>query len=372
MKPGIFICYRRSDSSGAAGRIYDRLTAEFGADRVFMDVDDIAAGVDFEEAIQNRIGNAAAVIAIIGPKWETDPKATGEIDMTGGPDYVRLEIATALNASVRVIPILIDDAKMPTAAELPPKLQKLAKINALEIRHSRFESDVAALVDLLKDFHPRRRLAIPVVVGTGLMIVASMVGWQTVSSKTSNTSLPTLVSWEITAPPTATVDERVDIAITPRDPNGSIVTNLENNPVLSVVGANTQRLTLSLTGGIFRGSYTPQNAGADNFVVTFNGDTIPNGPFTTTIQQTPTQPRATASIEFDARAVATYYVLSAGRVLYSGRVNGPTVVTSVPTGRQLTLRLVWELANCSDKWESTETLTPNQQLSIPTKVNCAS
>ncbi len=372
MKPGIFICYRRSDSSGAAGRIYDRLTAEFGADRVFMDVDDIAAGVDFEEAIQNRIGNAAAVIVIIGPSWETDPKATAEIDMTGGPDYVRLEIAAAFNASVRVIPILIDDAKMPTATELPPKLQKLAKINALEVRHSRFESDVATLVNLLKDFHPRRRLAIPVVVGTGLMIVASIVGWQTVSSKTSNTSLTNLASWEITTPPTAIVGERVDITITPRDPNGNIVATLENNPVLSIVGANTHRPALSQTGGIFHASYTPQNQGTDNFIVTFNGDTIPNGPFTTTIQQTPTRQRATASIEFDTRAVATYYVFSAGRVLYSGRVNGPTVVTNVPTGRQLTLQLVWELANCSDKWESTETLTPNQRLSIPTKVNCSS
>jgi hypothetical protein len=36
---GIFISYRREDAAAQAGRLYDRLTAHFGQDRVFMDID---------------------------------------------------------------------------------------------------------------------------------------------------------------------------------------------------------------------------------------------------------------------------------------------------------------------------------------------
>ena len=38
---GIFISYRREDTAGYAGRLYDRLAAHFGPDRVFMDVEGI-------------------------------------------------------------------------------------------------------------------------------------------------------------------------------------------------------------------------------------------------------------------------------------------------------------------------------------------
>ena len=37
--PKIFISYRRDDSAGHAGRLYDRLEGHFGQGQVFMDVD---------------------------------------------------------------------------------------------------------------------------------------------------------------------------------------------------------------------------------------------------------------------------------------------------------------------------------------------
>ena len=42
----IFLSYRRDDSSGYAGRLYDRLRTHFGSEQVFMDVDAIEAGAD--------------------------------------------------------------------------------------------------------------------------------------------------------------------------------------------------------------------------------------------------------------------------------------------------------------------------------------
>jgi len=37
----IFLSYRRQDSAGVAGRIYDRLRDHFGNDAVVMDIDSI-------------------------------------------------------------------------------------------------------------------------------------------------------------------------------------------------------------------------------------------------------------------------------------------------------------------------------------------
>jgi len=58
----IFISYRREDSAGYAGRIYDRLTAHFGKDAIFMDVDTIAAGVDFVEVLENAVQSCDVLV----------------------------------------------------------------------------------------------------------------------------------------------------------------------------------------------------------------------------------------------------------------------------------------------------------------------
>jgi hypothetical protein len=66
--PGrVFISYRRDDASAAAGRLYDRLEAGFGADNVFMDVDAISPGVDFAEIIEAAVSSCDALLAVTGP-----------------------------------------------------------------------------------------------------------------------------------------------------------------------------------------------------------------------------------------------------------------------------------------------------------------
>jgi hypothetical protein len=47
----IFLSYRRTDAAGHAGRPFDALTARFGTEHVFMDVDTLAPGVDFTNAV---------------------------------------------------------------------------------------------------------------------------------------------------------------------------------------------------------------------------------------------------------------------------------------------------------------------------------
>jgi uncharacterized membrane protein YeaQ/YmgE (transglycosylase-associated protein family) len=138
----IFISYRRSDTSDAAGRLYDRLTQRFSRDQIFMDIDTIKPGMDFVEIIEREISKCDALIAIIGPHWITATDTRGHPGLENPNDFVRLEIATALERNIRVIPVLVQGALMPRIEELPPDLIKLVRRQAVEVRHNTYHSDV--------------------------------------------------------------------------------------------------------------------------------------------------------------------------------------------------------------------------------------
>ncbi len=151
---GIFICYRRQDSAPYAGRICDRLSGRFGKDAVFMDVDDIAPGTDFTDftrAIARTLDQARVLLAVIGPAWLDAAGPDGGRRLGDPADYVRQEIAHALNSGMRVVPLLVGRAAMPAEARLPPDLAPLARLNALEIGDARFEQDMAALIALIEE-----------------------------------------------------------------------------------------------------------------------------------------------------------------------------------------------------------------------------
>jgi TIR domain-containing protein/Sel1 repeat-containing protein len=145
----IFLSYRREDSGGWAGRLYDRLSRHFGDEHVFMDIDTIEPGLDFVEVIQQAVQSCDVLIALIGRQWLTVAGATGQPRLANPEDFVRLEIATALERNIRVIPVLVQDAPMPRAADLPDDLKRLSRRNAIEIRDTRFHSDVDRLITVL-------------------------------------------------------------------------------------------------------------------------------------------------------------------------------------------------------------------------------
>jgi phosphohistidine phosphatase SixA len=141
----IFINYRREDTAGWAGRLFDRLNQKFGRENVFMDIDTLEPGVDFVEAIQEAVGSCDVLIAVIGQKWLTVTNPEGQRRLNNPEDFVRLEIATALERKVRVIPILVDRAFLPHYTELPDVLQPLVRRHALEVGNH-FHSDVDRLI----------------------------------------------------------------------------------------------------------------------------------------------------------------------------------------------------------------------------------
>jgi TIR domain len=128
----IAISYRRQDSSPVAGRLYDRLQAEFGKGSVFMDFDSIPYGVDFREHIKQTLQRAKVVVAIIGPEW-SGGKESSNRRIDDPTDFVRLEVASALENGIPIIPVLVNNTPMPEAKNLPPELEGLAFRNGLAL-----------------------------------------------------------------------------------------------------------------------------------------------------------------------------------------------------------------------------------------------
>lgn len=146
----IFICYRRDDAEGYAGRLFDRLNYRFSK-RVFMDVTGIRPGADFSRVIQDTVGSCHVLIAVIGRDWITlKDGATNQRRLDLDNDYVRREIATALSRNITVIPVLVRGAEMPTSDLLPPDLAPLSLRNALEITDGDFDHDVQRLIEAVE------------------------------------------------------------------------------------------------------------------------------------------------------------------------------------------------------------------------------
>src|SRR6516165_6471840 len=133
----IFINYRRDDSAGHA-------------DLLFIDVDAISLGVNFIKVLRDEVAKCDVLLALIGPNWLNVRDEEGNRRLDNPSDFLRIEIAAALQRDIPVIPILLNGARMPKASQLPKDLEELAVRNGLDIRHTSFHSDMDKLIRALK------------------------------------------------------------------------------------------------------------------------------------------------------------------------------------------------------------------------------
>jgi hypothetical protein len=177
---GVFISYRRSDAEGWAGRLHDALTAHLGAGRfsrikIFRDIEGIPPGVDFETYINEAVGSADVLIALIGPRWLTASES-GRRRLDDPHDLTRAEIATALRRKVTVIPVLVGNATMPESADLPDDLKPLARRQAHELSDSRWAHDCRNLTRVVKPIVVRRgRRAAVMGVALGALVASAVL-----------------------------------------------------------------------------------------------------------------------------------------------------------------------------------------------------
>ncbi|MPW16581.1 TIR domain-containing protein [Paraburkholderia sp. CNPSo 3157] len=149
MRP-IFISYRREDSEGQAGRLFESLREVFGEQMVFMDVATIEPGADFRRAIETNIDQCGVVLSLIGRTWLTVTGKDGKRRLDNPNDFVRLETSSALKRGVTLIPVLVQGATMPQEADLPDDIKDLAYRNSIELTHARWDSDVQLLINALR------------------------------------------------------------------------------------------------------------------------------------------------------------------------------------------------------------------------------
>ena len=135
----IFINYRRGDSRVYADMLYTWLSERYGEEQVFKDVDTIEIGLDFDEAIERVVAASDVMLVVIGGDWVTDQ--SGRRRLEDPEDYVRKEIEAGLARNIRVIPILVESATMPTADDLPDPLMSLTRRQAFELNETRLRSD---------------------------------------------------------------------------------------------------------------------------------------------------------------------------------------------------------------------------------------
>lgn len=129
--PRITISYRRGDSLGITGRIFDRLATRYGRETIYRDIDNVPVGVDFRSHIRKALSETDVLIAVVGTKW-LGPRS-GASRLVNGADPVRVEIETALRNEVPLIPVLVSGAVMPSVEQLPDTLQVFAYRNALTV-----------------------------------------------------------------------------------------------------------------------------------------------------------------------------------------------------------------------------------------------
>ncbi|HEY6254075.1 MAG TPA: PASTA domain-containing protein [Candidatus Angelobacter sp.] len=148
----IFISYRRNDSEGEAGRLYDDLIRQFSEASVFMDVAAIEVGRDFRKAIDQSVATCGVLLALIGKNWIEARNEDGQRRLDDPADFVRLELAAALKRDIPVIPVLVQGARMPRAEQLPDSLKELAYRNGVELTHPRWASDLQLLIKALRPY----------------------------------------------------------------------------------------------------------------------------------------------------------------------------------------------------------------------------
>ena len=169
----LFVSYRRDDTGGRAGRLVDALVARFGARNVFQDVNAVAPGHDFRAQVEAAIAHSDAVLIVIGQDWLGMDGAVGGRRIDHEDDFVRLEVSTALNSGIPVVPVLVDGAVLPSHDELPDNMSQMLGRQAVTIRDASWHQDVDDVVRRLKGEERLTTTARrwPILTGVGLLIL---------------------------------------------------------------------------------------------------------------------------------------------------------------------------------------------------------
>jgi hypothetical protein len=144
---GVFVNYRVREEPGYATLVHRELAARFGADWVFLASRSIRSGDDYVDAVLDTLRRCNVMLTIIGVRWVDLLKDSDD-------DWVFRELRQAFELGLRVIPVLVEDAELPTADELPAAIAALARCHYIRLRHYSIGSDMNHLIRELRQTMP--------------------------------------------------------------------------------------------------------------------------------------------------------------------------------------------------------------------------
>lgn len=150
--PDIFLCYRSGDDAYAAALIDEKLSQAFGAPAIFRASRSILPGETYSEAIFRALDRCTTVLVIVGSTWAERLHANST---SPEDDWVRVEIAKALNSAARVIPVLLSRTPRLERLTLPPEIADLAEKQYLKFEHRNVHGDIEQMITALRQTTPR-------------------------------------------------------------------------------------------------------------------------------------------------------------------------------------------------------------------------
>jgi hypothetical protein len=150
----VFINYRSHDAVFPALLLDAVLCERLGADNVFRDSRAIELGRDFRPELWGSLARSDVLLVLIGPGWLDARRSDGSRRLDDPQDFVRREIELALRIGIRVIPVLIGNAAMPPANDLPSEIAGLVNRQCLRLRERDGHIDVAWLADRIEEMQP--------------------------------------------------------------------------------------------------------------------------------------------------------------------------------------------------------------------------
>src|SRR5262249_27421658 len=145
----IFISYRAEDEPYGAALIDAVLASHFGPEKVFRDSRSLCPGDDYAVQLLEHLRACSTLLAVIGPRWLTAAGQPGQQHLYEDVDWMRRELVEAFRCGIRVIPILLADAFMPGAAQLPSDIARLARCQYVRLHHRTALYDVCRLIEEL-------------------------------------------------------------------------------------------------------------------------------------------------------------------------------------------------------------------------------
>jgi hypothetical protein len=146
----VMLSYRRADAEAYAGRLHERLVADFGEPSVFMDQFSIAPGANWLWCVQQAAATCRVMLVTIGPSWTRIADDAGLPRLHQASDTLRLEVLAGLDRGIRIVPVLVGGASLPTEASLPWEMRPILRLQALELTTLSWKAGVEQLVTVIR------------------------------------------------------------------------------------------------------------------------------------------------------------------------------------------------------------------------------